>query len=140
MKENQALVNAYNLPFSWKDAVEVCRFLRKRNINDAKKVLERVLEKKTAVPIKKFGFRDRGHRPGKVGPGFYPQKSSMYILKLLKTLEANAQDKGLNVSNLILKELIPNKASQPWHSGRQRRRKMKRTHIKIIAEEIKSKK
>lgn len=140
MKENQALVNAYNLPFSWKDAVEVCRFLRRRTIQDAKKVLERVLEKKTAVPIKKFGLRDRGHRPGKVGPGFYPQKSSMYILKLLKTLEANAQDKGLNVSNLVLKELIPNKASQPWHSGRQRRRKMKRTHIKIIAEEIKSKK
>ena len=102
MKENQALVNAYNLPFSWKDAVEVCRFLRKRTIQDAKKVLGRVLEKKTAVPIKKFGLRDRGHRPGKVGPGFYQQKSSMYILKLLKTLEANAQDKGLNVSNLIL--------------------------------------
>ena len=140
MKENQALVRGLNLPISWKDSVEVCRFLRKKNLQKAKQMLQRVLEKKMAVPIKRYGLRDRGHRPGKVGPGFYPEKVTKYILRLLNTLEANAQDKGLNISNLILKELIPNKASLPWHSGRQRRRKMKRAHIKIIAEEVKTKK
>lgn len=137
MKENQAFVRGLNLPISWKDSVEVCRFLRKKNLQKAKKMLQRVLDKKLAVPIKRYGLADRGHRPGKIGPGFYPQKATKEILNLLNTLEANAQDKGLNVSNLILNELIPNKASLPWHQGRKRRRKMKRSHIKIIAEEIK---
>lgn len=140
MKENQAFVRGLNLPISWKDSVEVCRFLRKKNLQKAKQMLQQVLDKKIAIPIKRYGLGDRGHRPGKIGPGFYPQKTTKHILNLLNTLEANAQDKGLNVSNLMLTELIPNKASTPWHYGRQRRRKMKRSHIKIIAEEVKSKK
>lgn len=140
MKENQAFVRGLDLSVSWKDSVEICRFLRKKNIQKAKQMLQRVLDKKLAIPIKRYGLTDRGHRKGKIGPGFYPQKATKEILNLLNTLEANAQDKGLNVSNLILKELIPNKASLPWHSGRKRRRKMKRAHIKIIAEEVKSKK
>ena len=140
MKENQAFVRGLNLPISWKDSVEICRFLRKKNLQRAKQMLQRVLDKKIAIPIERYGLTDRGHRKGKMGPGFYPQKATKYILQLLNTLEANAQDKGLNASNLILKELIPNKASTPWHYGRKRRRKMKRAHLKIVAEEAKSKK
>lgn len=138
IKENQALVRGLDIPTSWKDSVEVCRFLRRKKLQMAKKMLQQVLDKKLSVPIRRHGFGDRGHRPGKIGPGFYPQKATKYILNLLNTLEANAQDKGLNVQNLVLKELIPNKASTPWHPGRHRRRKMKRAHIYIIAEEVKS--
>jgi hypothetical protein len=31
--------------------------------------------------------------------------------------------------------MIPNQASRPWHYGRHRRIKMKRTHLRITAEE-----
>lgn len=140
MKENQAIVRGLDLPISWKDSVEVCRFLRKKSLQQAKRLLQQVLDKKIAVPIKKYGLGDRGHKKSKVGPGFYPQKSTKHILQLLNTLEANAQDKGLNISNLIIKKLMPNKASLPWHHGRHRGRKMKRSHIEIIAEEVRAKK
>lgn len=140
MKENQASVKGNNLPISWKDSVEVCRFIRKKNLQKAKELLQQVLDKKTAIPIKRYGLADRGHRKGKIGPGFYPQKATKHILQLLNTLEANAQDKGLNISDLVLIKLIPNKGTSVWHYGRHRRRRMKRCHIQIIAEEIKLKK
>mgnify|MGYP001596982172 FL=1 len=67
--------------------------------------------------------------------GRYPFKASRHILTLLSSLEANAQNKGLNVGSLYLKSIITNRASRPYHFGRMRRIKMKRTHIQIIATE-----
>ena len=45
--------------------------------------------------------------------------------------------KGLNTSELVLKYLIPNKASRGYHFGRQRGIKYKSTHLEVIVEEIK---
>ena len=91
------------------------------------------MEKKLAIPLKRY-HKDRGHRKGKIGPGFFPQKATKEIISLLNTLEANARNKGLNTETLFLKSAIANKASIPIRFGR-RRRGTKRTHIEIIAEE-----
>ncbi len=71
------------------------------------------------------------HRKGKIAAGRYPQNASKKVLQLLNSVEANAQDKGLNIETLFIESIIPNKASRPWHQGRQRRTKMKRTHLEI---------
>jgi len=134
IKENSATVNGKDMPISTKHAIEICNFIRGKNLLKCKEYLERVLEKKKAIPFKRYN-RDMGHRPGSVGPGRYPNKASRLILDLLESLEVNAQNKGLDTATLYLKTVVPNKGSNVWHYGRQRRRRMKLTHIFMLAEE-----
>ena len=126
-----AKASATALPISTKQSIEVCNYLRNKGLNKAKAILERVLEKKEAIPFKRFGS-DTGHKRGRIAAGRYPQKTSKEILKVLNSVEANAQSKGLSTSDLKIIKLIANKASSPWHYGRQTRRKAKRTHIEIM--------
>ena len=134
--ENQARANGRDLPISTKHAIEICNFIRGKPLSKAKKILARVLDMKQAIPMNRFN-KDRGHKPGNISAGQYPLKASEEILQLLDGVEANAQNKGLDTASLIIKTIIPNKASRPWHYGRQKRRKTKRTHISIIVEEVK---
>lgn len=136
MKTNEhgARVIGRDLPISTKQAIEICNFIRKKNLQKVKEILSRVIAMKTAIPFKKFK-RDVGHKRGRIAAGRYPVKSAQYILKLLNALEISAQNKGLDPNSLFIKTIIANKASRPWHYGRQRRIKMKRTHVEIIAEE-----
>ena len=135
-----AKASGMSLPISTKQSIEVCNFLRNKTLEKAKAILERVLEKKEAIPFKRFGS-DTGHKRGPIGAGRYPQKTAKEILKVLNSVESNAQLKGLNPDDLKIIQLIANKASTPWRFGRKRRRKAKRTHIEIIvkSKEIKSK-
>ena len=57
------------------------------------------------------------------------------IIKLMEDVEANAQFKGLNTSNLVIAHISAHKAGKAWHYGRKSRRKMKRTTIEIVVEE-----
>lgn len=132
--ENVATVNGKDLPISTKHSIEICNFIRGRNLLKSKEFLEKVLEKKKSVPFRRYN-RDMGHKPGSVGPGRYPQKAANIILRLLESLEVNAQNKGLDTASLYLKTVVPNKGSNVWHYGRQRRRRMKLTHIFMLAEE-----
>jgi large subunit ribosomal protein L22 len=138
-KENSATVNGKDMPISTKQSIEICNFIRGKNLLLSKDFLEKVLQKKKAVPFRRFN-RDMGHKPGSIGPGRYPQKASNLILKLLESLEVNAQNKGLDTATLYLKTVVPNKGSNVWHYGRQRRRRMKLTHIFMLAEEKAEKK
>ncbi|MFH1210914.1 MAG: 50S ribosomal protein L22 [archaeon] len=132
--EHEAKVVGRNMSISTKQTIEIVNFIRGRNLAKAKEILEKVMQKKIAVPYKRFNM-DTGHRKGKIGPGRYPIKASKEILMLLNSLEANAQNKGLDVDALYLKTIIPNQGSTSWHYGRHRRRQAKRTHLEIIAEE-----
>lgn len=138
-KENIATVDGKDLRISTKHAIEICNFIRGRNLLKSKEFLEDVMAKKKAVPFKRFN-RNVGHRKGKIGSGRYPVKACEEIFKLLESLEINAQNKGLDTASLYLKEVIPNKASNVWHYGRQRRRRMKFTHVYMLAEEAVKKK
>lgn len=121
------------LPISFKQSVEVCNFIRGKGVNEAKSILKKVSEKKMIVPFKRFN-RDLGHKK-KIGPGRFPVKTSKELLKLLEAVEANAQFKGLNTSNLTIMHICAHKASKVWHFGRKRRRQMKRTNVEVIVEE-----
>ena len=133
-KSNIAIINGLNLPISTKASIEICNFIKHKSLNLARDQLNLVLKKKLAIPLKRF-HKDRGHRAGSIGPGFYPEKPTKEIIKLLNSVEANAQNNGLNTDLLLLKNIIVNKASTPSHSGRNRGLK-KRTHIHIEVEEM----
>jgi ribosomal protein uL22 len=111
---------------------EVANFIRGRKAEEAVKMLEAVIEKKLAVPYRLFK-RDLSHKTG-VGPARFPVKTSKAILAVLKNAIANAQQKGLNPSDLVLTHISVQMASKPWHSGRKGRTKMKRANIEIVIE------
>ncbi|MEK6907519.1 MAG: 50S ribosomal protein L22 [Nanoarchaeota archaeon] len=132
----EAIVNVKNLGISTKKSIEIANFIRYMNLENAKQVLERVIEKKQAVPYKRHN-KDIPHRPGMMA-GRYPIKTCKIILQLLDSVQANAQNKGLS-SNLVISEMIANQGNKQMHSGRQGRTKMKRTHLKIVVKEIEKK-
>ena len=131
----EAIANGKNLGISTKASVEVCRFLRNKQTDKAKKILENVIEKKQAIPYKRY-LSDIPHRKGKMATGRYPLKTSKAILDLIKSAEANAQSKGMS-KNLIISHISAHKGPSQSRYGRKIGKKTKRTHIKIIVEEKK---
>lgn len=123
-----------DLPISTKQSIEICNFLRRRKLQRAKDILENVIQKKQAIPFKRFN-KDMGHKRTTPTAGRYPINACKEILKMLLTAEANAQFKGLNTSLLVIKNLLAKKASRPTHQGRRFGREMKRTHIEVVLEE-----
>ena len=134
--KKEQMARAYGLlPISHKKAVEICNFIRDKSLIRAKKLLENVTEKTTAVPFRRYK-RGIPHRSA-IGPGKFPVKASENILKLLNSAEANAQFKGLSSTNLIIKHISSKKAGSAMHTGRQRSRKIKRCYIEIVLSEAK---
>ncbi len=131
-----ARVVGRSLPISTKFSIEICNFIRNKTTSEAKEILQKVIEKKQAIPFKIFK-RELSHKR-KIGPGRYPKKTAIEVIKLLESVEANAQFKGMNTSALHITHINAHLASRPWRYGRQRRRKAKRTHIEIIVEEKKA--
>lgn len=139
MKEKkQATINAMHLPISLKTSIEICNYIKNKSTTRAKKILEDAINLKQPIPYKKF-VTEMPHRRGKMAAGKFPVKASKEILKLIKSVESNAQNIGLS-SNLVISEMIPNRGPLQWHYGRHRRVKMKRTHIIIKVREQESKK
>lgn len=132
----KAIAVGKSMAISKKHSVEICSFIRGRTSEKGKMLLERVLELKTAVPIKKFN-RHVAHKPG-MAAGRYPINATKAILNLLKTAESNAEAQGLS-QPLVIKEIITNQGARGWHPGRQRRRKTKSTHIQITLESVEKK-
>lgn len=139
-KENMARAIGRSLPISFKQSIEICNFIRNKNISYAKNVLSKVIENKQAIPFKRFNM-DVGHKKGNIAAGRYPKKASKEILDLINHVEANAQFKGINTSNLVITHINANKASKVMHFGRKRSREAKRTHVEIVVQEkVKEKK
>lgn len=136
-KTNFAEVNGKSLPISKKVSVEICDFIRNKNLHKVKLQLQEIVEMKRALPIRKFTTDVGSHKPG-MGPGRYPIKASKTFLELLNSVEANAGNKGLDVNNLFVSFARADKAERRWHSGRKGRVKFKSTHVKLMVEERKT--
>ncbi|MBI2647674.1 50S ribosomal protein L22 [Candidatus Woesearchaeota archaeon] len=132
-EEHMARAIGVALPISLKQSIEICRFIKNKDIRLAKRILQDVVDKKLAIPFRTYN-RDLAHKK-KVGPARYPEKASKELLKLIDMVEANAQFKGLNTSNLVITHISAHQSSKAWHFGRKIRRKMKRANVEIIAEE-----
>ena len=131
-KDNMARVLGRALPISFKQSVEICTMIRDKDLSYAKDALSKIIEHKKAVPFRRFRH-NIGHKT-KIGPGRYPERASNEILKLINSVEANAQFKGLNTSNLVITHINANEAGKVMRSGRKRSRKAKRTNIEVVVQ------
>ncbi len=130
--EHRAYASMKNLPISWKHGIEISNTLRYRSTAYAKKFLEEVVALKRPVSFTRFTL-DVGHKPG-MASGRYPQKAASAFLKLIKSVEANAQVKGLNTASLKITKLITNRAPKAPSAGR-RRHDGKQSHLEIEVQE-----
>jgi len=130
----EAKVIGRNLELSTKQVVEIGSFIKGRKIINARNLLQKVLEKKVAVPYKKYN-RDVGHKRGQIASGRFPENSSEAVIKLLNSLVANAEAKGMNENNLIINYFSASIGERRWHAGRYRGRKTKSTNVEIRAQE-----
>ena len=131
---HSAKVVGRNIAISTKHAIVISKYIRGKKLSWAKEKLAKVLEFEVAVPFTVHN-KKIGHRKGDLSSGRYPINATKEVIKLLNSAEANAQNKGLDTDALIISSIIPNLASRPWHYGRQRRTKTKRTHLEITLEE-----
>lgn len=92
----------YEIPMSFKKAMEICRALRGKKVPQAINFLEDVIALKVPVPMKKHK-KKVAHKniPGWYA-GRYPQKTAREILKVLNNLKANAEYKGLKPEELVI--------------------------------------
>ncbi|NQU98370.1 50S ribosomal protein L22 [Candidatus Woesearchaeota archaeon] len=135
--ENTARASLKEIPISAKHSIEICSRLKNKTVEEAKKYLEAV--KNMEQPVKFTRFTEGAGHKRKIGSGKFPVKAAENILKAVKSAESNAQIKGFS-RDLKIISISANRASRPWHYGRQRRIKMKRTHIEVIVKEFEQKK
>ncbi len=131
---HSAKVVGRNLAISTRHAIVISKYIRGKKLSWAKEKLAKVLDFGAAIPFT-VHQKKIGHRKGNMSSGRYPINATKEVIMLLNSAEANALNKGLDVESLVISSIIPNKASRPWHNGRQRRTKMKRTHLDIVLEE-----
>ncbi len=90
------------LRISPKAAVEICRTIKGMKLPEAKKLLERVIEKKQAIAYRRYK-KEVPHKRQLAEPfyaGRFPQKAAGRLLLLLEELEANAEYRNLDVERL----------------------------------------
>lgn len=125
-KKSEAKVNVRDLPLSTKVSAAICKFIKNKEIKRAIEDLNKVTNKKMAVPMK-------GEYPHqkRIMSGKYPVKAAGEFRQLLKSLRANAVENGLEKP--VIRTAIANKGQRPMAKfGRWQR---KRTHLTIIAKE-----
>lgn len=132
-----AKASSYSLPISTKHSIEISRNLRYKSTSEAKKILEQTISLKKAIPFRRFN-KDVGHKRGMMS-GRYPVKAASAFLKLILSVEANAQDIGLNAENLKISKILANKASSPATGGRTKGIS-KKSNLQIEVVEFKAKK
>merc|ERR1712137_952247 len=107
------------LRVSYKNTRETAQAINGWKLERAVTFLENVKEHREAVPMRRYAGSTGRTAQGKqfgVSKARWPVKSAEFILSLLKNAEANADTKGLDTSNLIVKHIQVNQ------SPKQRRR------------------
>ncbi len=129
------------LRISHKHSVEICRLLKGKDIEDAKKYLEKVINLEAAVPFRRYK-RCVGHRKGKgFGPGRFPQKAAKAILSVLEAAESNAEYKGLDPENMLVLHISANRGRvfegwKPRARGRSTPWNAETTNVEVILKEM----
>ena len=134
-EKNMVKVSGRNMPVSHKQCYEIANFIRGKQIDAAIKLMENVITQDRAVPYHRFN-RDICHKAGSVGPGRYPKKSSEHIIRLLKNLRGQAQDKGLDTNKVFVIHAAMQKAAKLRHYGRKMGLVRKNTHFELVGKEI----
>ncbi|KAF5088477.1 Ribosomal protein L22p/L17e [anaerobic digester metagenome] len=140
--ENVARAKANELPVSPKHSIEIARFIRNMTTTDAKAYLADVVALKKAIPFKRFN-RNVAHKRGlsKWPAGRYPVKAAEAYIKLLGSVEKNAEYIGLDTEKLLISHVAANtgrglKAFFPRAMGRATPKRRETVNIEIVVTEV----
>jgi large subunit ribosomal protein L22 len=135
----------WDVPVHPKIMREVAEAIRGMNLQKAKVYLERVVEKKEAVPFR-HAHRKQAHRKGLADKwgwpiGRYPVKAAKYMLKLLNNVESNAEYKDLNPEKLKIIAIAVHKGLtlkrwMPRAYGRASPKNRVHSHVEIAVMEV----
>jgi len=130
--EGNAIVHGKDLAVSTKQAIALCNMIRNKKPEYAIELIEKVLRKEIAVPMK-GEIPHRANMPKGMVAGRYPVNASIIFIKLLRNLIANASIKGLDVEKLKITLAKANKAPRAHKGTRMAfgRKKFKRSHVTI---------
>ncbi|EAS32170.3 60S ribosomal protein L17 [Coccidioides immitis RS] len=115
------------LRVSFKNTRETAQAINGLKLQRAVAFLENVIGHKEAVPMRRYAGSTGRCAQGKqfgVSKARWPVKSAQFLLGLLKNAEANADTKGLDTGNLIVKHIQVNQAPK-------QRRRTYRAHGRI---------
>ncbi|KAI9825536.1 MAG: 60S ribosomal protein L17 [Sarea resinae] len=115
------------LRVSFKNTREASRAIAGKKVDRAIAYLENVIAHKEAVPMRRYAGSTGRTAQGKnlgVSKARWPVKSAEFLLGLLRNAEANADTKGLDTGNLIVKHIQVNQAPK-------QRRRTYRAHGRI---------
>lgn len=140
--DNVARGKANELPISPKHAIEIAGFIKGKTTTEAISYLEQVIEKKKAIPFRTF-TRNVAHKRGLPGwdAGRYPKKASESYLKLLESVNKNAEYVGLDTSNLLIIHASANRGRGhrgifPRAMGRATPKRRETVNIEIVVREV----
>ena len=127
------------MPISPKFTREICGLIRGMKVNKAISTLEGVIALETPVPLKRYNKRV-SHKQG-VGPGRYPKKAAAAVLGVIKSAVANAEYKGLNVDDMVIKTISASRGRvTPGHMARAHGRATEwnqdTVNLEVIIEEV----
>jgi large subunit ribosomal protein L22 len=124
--EKTAVTYGRELDISYKGSNEICYTIKGMMINKALSYLEDVLQFKDHVPYRRY-YKGKAHRKTVrkgVKQGGYPLKATKAVIKLLKGIVSNAEQKGLEKERLKIVHaaatkgrVIPRARSRAWGSG-----------------------
>lgn len=139
--ENSARAIGRELRISPKHSFEICNAIRGMKLEDAKKYVEDVIKLKQPVPFKRYK-KYVSHRRGKgFGPGRYPKRAAKEILRLLESVEHNAEYGGIDTENARITHISAYRGRvypgrKPRAHGRATEWNTDTVNIEIIVEEI----
>jgi len=120
---------------------EVCTAVKGMMLTQAKQYLRDVIDKKKAVPIRRYN-KKAAHRRGlqRAFAGRYPIKAAQKVLQVLQGAEANAENKGLDADRLriihaAVSQGMKVKRYKPRAQGRSSPKIDTLTHIEVVLEE-----
>ena len=127
------------LTISPKLAREVAGMVRGMKVDKAIQALEDVVALKRPVPLKRYNKRV-SHKQG-VGPGRYPEKVAKAFLNIIQSAVANAEYKGLDVDNMVLRTITVSRGRtipghMPRAHGRATQWDQNTVNLEVISEEV----
>lgn len=139
--DKTALASGRDLRIKPKTAREVCHALKGMKLEKAKDYLKDVIQLKRPIPYRRYR-RKVPHRKGAQGfdAGRFPEKAAGEILKILESVEANAEFKGLYADRLKIIHIAAHRARVirkyiPRAFGRASPYFKHLTHIEVAVEE-----
>src|SRR5438552_943627 len=98
--KTSASLHAKGLPISTKMSVEICKNIRNKPLARARVIVGDMVKMKKPIKVRRF-LADLGHKPG-IGPGRFPIHAGKVFLKMFDSVQANAENQGMNVNNLVI--------------------------------------